>query len=312
MTDAVNRSLIVQGDHSLLLDVHNPGFEEARSDISPFSELEKSPEHIHTYRMSPLSLWNAASAGMREQEIIDALDRHSRFPVPDNVNYFIHSTLSRYGMLKLEATENENVLFLKIEDPTLALEISHLKSLKKYITPGEGGFFLQLVDRGTIKLILIKAGFPVEDLAPLKEGDPCPINLKNTLSDGKPFFVRDYQEDAVKSFIGKNQPGTGFGTVVVPCGGGKTVIGMTAMSRLQTSTLILTTNVAAVHQWKRELLDKTDLKEEDIGEYTGDRKEIRPCHNRNLSDPCLAERQRPRFSPFFPVPERKLGADRLR
>ena len=276
MTDAVNRSLIVQGDHSLLLDVHNPGFEEARSDISPFSELEKSPEHIHTYRMSPLSLWNAASAGMREQEIIDALDRHSRFPVPDNVNYFIHSTLSRYGMLKLEATENENVLFLKIEDPTLALEISHLKSLKKYITPGEGGFFLQLVDRGTIKLILIKAGFPVEDLAPLKEGDPCPINLKNTLSDGKPFFVRDYQEDAVKSFIGKNQPGTGFGTVVVPCGGGKTVIGMTAMSRLQTSTLILTTNVAAVHQWKRELLDKTDLKEEDIGEYTGDRKEIRP------------------------------------
>ncbi len=276
MTDTGIRPLIVQGDHSLLLDVHNPGFDEARSDISPFAELEKSPEHIHTYRMSPLSLWNAASAGMGEEEIIENLNRHSRFPVPENVNYFIRSTLSRYGMLKLEATEDENVLFLRIENPVLLLEISHLKTLKKYLTTGEEGFFLNLVDRGTIKLILIKAGFPVEDLAPLKDGDPCQINLKKELPGGKPFCIRDYQEDAVKSFIGKNQPGTGFGTVVVPCGGGKTVIGMTTMSRLQTSTLILTTNVAAVHQWRRELLEKTDLREEDIGEYTGERKDIRP------------------------------------
>ena len=276
MTDTGIRPLIVQGDHSLLLDVHNPGFDEARSDISPFAELEKSPEHIHTYRMSPLSLWNAASAGMGEEEIVENLNRHSRFPVPDNVNYFVKSTLSRYGMLKLEATEDENVLFLRIENPVLLLEVSHLKTLKKYLTAGEEGFFLKLVDRGTIKLILIKAGFPVEDLAPLKEGDPCLINLKKELPGGKPFRIRDYQEDAVRSFIGKNQPGTGFGTVVVPCGGGKTVIGMTTMSRLQTSTLILTTNVAAVHQWRRELLEKTDLREEDIGEYTGEKKEIKP------------------------------------
>jgi DNA excision repair protein ERCC-3 len=276
MTDTGIRPLIVQGDHSLLLDVHNPGFDEARSDISPFAELEKSPEHIHTYRMSPLSLWNAASAGMGEEEIIENLNRHSRFPVPENVNYFVRSTLSRYGMLKLEATEDENVLFLRIENPVLLLEVSHLKTLKKYLTAGEEGFFLKLVDRGTIKLILIKAGFPVEDLAPLKEGDPCRINLKKELPGGKPLRIRDYQEDAVRSFIGKNQPGTGFGTVVVPCGGGKTVIGMTTMSRLQTSTLILTTNVAAVHQWRRELLEKTDLREEDIGEYTGEKKEIKP------------------------------------
>ena len=276
MTDTVYKPLIVQGDHSLLLDVHNEGFEEARADIIPFAELEKSPEHIHTYRMSPLSLWNAASAGMDGEAIIEALNKHSRFPVPENVNYFVRSTLSRYGMLKMEATEDENVLFLKIENPTLLLEITYLKSLKKYLTPGEGGFFLQLMDRGTIKLILIKAGFPVEDLAPLKMGDPCPTHLKKELPGGKPFHIRDYQLDAVRSFIGKNQPGTGFGTVVVPCGGGKTVIGMTVMSRLETSTLILTTNVAAVHQWRRELLEKTDLKEEDIGEYTGERKVIRP------------------------------------
>ncbi|OQY31914.1 MAG: DNA helicase [Spirochaetaceae bacterium 4572_59] len=276
MTDTGIKPLIVQGDHSLLLDVHNPGFDNARSDISPFSELEKSPEHIHTYRMSPLSLWNAASAGLEENDIIDALKRHSRYTVPENVNYFVQNTLSRYGMLKLEATDDENVLFLKIEDPTLLLEISYLKSLKKYLTPAEGGFFLKLVNRGTIKLILIKSGFPVEDLAPLKVGDPCEIQLKKELPGGKPFKIRDYQRDAVKSFIGKNQPGTGFGTVVVPCGGGKTVIGMSVMSKLKTKTLILTTNVAAVHQWRRELLDKTDLKEEDIGEYTGEKKLIKP------------------------------------
>jgi len=276
MTENRINPLIVQGDHSLLLDVHNPGFDEARADIAPFAELEKSPEHIHTYRMTPLSLWNAASAGLMTEEINATLDRHSRFPVPENVHYFIRSTLSRYGMLKMEATEEEEVLFLKVDDPALLMEVGHLKSLKKYLTPGNGGFFLKLVDRGSIKLILIKAGFPVEDLAPLKEGDPCPVSLKPALSDGRPFEIRDYQQDAVEAFVGNNRPGTGFGTVVVPCGGGKTVIGMTVMSRMQTSTLILTTNVAAVHQWKRELLDKTDLKEEDIGEYTGERKNIRP------------------------------------
>jgi len=276
MIDTSQLALIVQGDHSLLLDVHNPGFEKARAEISPFAELIKSPEHIHTYKMSPLSLWNAASAGIREDEIIDTLVSLSRFPVPENVIYFVRSTLSRYGLIKVDATEDEDTLFLKSSNEAILKEIAHLKSLKKYLTPGEGGFFLKLMDRGTVKLNLIRAGFPVEDLAPLKTGDPCPVNLRGTMPSGKDLVIRDYQEDAVKAFIGSNKPGTGFGTVVVPCGGGKTVIGMAAMSRIQAKTLILTTNVAAVHQWRRELLDKTDLKEEDIGEYTGERKEVKP------------------------------------
>ena len=276
MTDPSQLALIVQGDHSLLLDVHNPGFEQARAEIAPFSELVKSPEHIHTYRMTPLSLWNAASAGIREDEIITALTENSRFPVPENVLYFVRSTLSRYGLIKINATDEEERLFLMSEDTAILTEIAHLRSLKKYLIPAEGGFYFKLLDRGTIKLILIKAGFPVEDLAPLKDGDDCTINLRETTLGGKTLQIRDYQDDAVKAFIGNNRPGTGFGTVVVPCGGGKTVIGMTAMSLLQTKTLILTTNVAAVHQWRRELLDKTDLTEDMIGEYTGDRKEIKP------------------------------------
>ena len=276
MTDPSQLALIVQGDHSLLLDVHNPGFEQARAEIAPFSELVKSPEHIHTYRMTPLSLWNAASAGIREDEIITSLTENSRFPVPENVLYFVRSTLSRYGLIRIEATDEEDRLFLVSKDAAILTEIAHIRGLKKYLIPAEGGFFLKLLDRGTVKLILIKAGFPVEDLAPLKDGDDCTINLRETTLAGKNLQIRDYQEDAVKAFIGNNRPGTGFGTVVVPCGGGKTVIGMTAMSRLQTKTLILTTNVAAVHQWRRELLDKTDLTEDMIGEYTGDKKEIKP------------------------------------
>jgi DNA excision repair protein ERCC-3 len=276
MTDTSQLALIVQGDHSLLLDVHNPGFDQGRADISPFAELIKSPEHIHTYRMTPLSLWNAASAGISEDDILAALNKHTRFPVPENVLYFVHSTLSRYGLIKIDATEDEETLYLKSTDPAILTEIAHLKNLKKYLTAGENGFFFKLMDRGTIKLHLIRAGFPVEDLAPLKSGDPCPLNMRKIMLSGKELNIREYQEDAVRSFIGNNKPGTGFGTVVVPCGGGKTVIGMTAMSRIQCKTLILTTNVAAVHQWKRELIDKTDLRAEDIGEYTGERKEIKP------------------------------------
>ncbi|MDA3957415.1 DNA repair helicase XPB [Oceanispirochaeta sp.] len=276
MTDTSQLALIVQGDHSLLLDVHNPGFDVARAEISPFAELIKSPEHIHTYRMTLLSLWNAASAGISEEEIVESLNRLSRFPVPENVLYFVHSTLSRYGLIKVDATEDEEVLFLKSTDMSILTEIAHLKSLKRYLTPGEGGFFMKLMDRGSVKLNLIRAGFPVEDLAPLKSGDPCPINMRKTMLSGKELVIRDYQEDAIKAFIGNNKPGTGFGTVVVPCGGGKTVIGMCAMSRVQAKTLILTTNIAAVHQWRRELIDKTDLRAEDIGEYTGEKKEIKP------------------------------------
>lgn len=270
------KPLIVQGDNTILLDVHHEAFEIARADINPFCELEKSPEHIHTYRISPLSLWNGASAGIEGEEIISTLEKHSRYPIPENVTFRIMDLISRFGKLKLEQTGDSEVLFLKVEDKLIHAELANNKRLDKFLRPQGDGFLLRLYNRGTIKLELIKLGYPIEDLAPLKEGDPLEVALRDIAADGRQFSVRDYQVDAAETFVGNNRPGTGFGTIVLPCGSGKTIVGIKIIDLLKTNTLILTTNVAAVHQWIDELTDKTNLTTEEIGEYTGDRKEIKP------------------------------------
>ena len=278
-----SRPLIVQGDGSLLLDVHNDSFEKSRGEISAYAELEKSPEHIHTYRITPLSLWNAAGAGWESSEVEKSLSRWSRYPVPENIISQIRDILSRWGNLRLVNLENENPsgdsdswLRLEIDDAAVWEELKARKALSKWLVPSGNGFLVRLVDRGTIKAELIRIGFPIVDLAPLKDGDPLEIKLREVSLDGKPFTIRDYQASAIDSFVGTGEPGTGFGTVVMPCGSGKTVVGIGTMAAMSTHTLILTTNVAAVHQWRNELLDKTFLESEQIAEYTGDRKEVAP------------------------------------
>jgi DNA excision repair protein ERCC-3 len=261
--------VIVQGDNTILLDVHTVLFEEARGELGRFAELEKSPEHMHTYKISPLSLWNAASSGMELIEILKILDKYGRFPAPDNVRYNIRETLQRWGKICLEGTGDDNTLFLRINDPNLHREISTAKSLQKILTRGEKGFFLNLLNRGTVKAELIKLGWPVEDLAPLVEGSDLAIETKN-------LTVREYQRHGVEAFLGNGKPGTGFGTVVMPCGSGKTILGMAVMAELKKQTLILTPNVASLHQWRDELLSKTNITEKQIGEYSGERKEIKP------------------------------------
>jgi len=271
------KPLIVQGDSSLLLDVHNPDFESARGDIAPFSELEKSPEHMHTYKITPLSLWNAASAGITHDDIAEILDNYSRFPVPENVKFTVRDIISRYGKLNLDKTDDEMVLKLSVESEIIYMELTAQKSLKQLLIPkGNLEFHLKLLDRGVVKQELLKLGYPVKDLAPLKDGDPYEITFRDVTESGRAFGIRDYQKEACDSFVGNNLPGTGFGTLVLPCGAGKTIVGMTIMEKLQTNTLILTTNVAAVHQWIDEIADKTNVPREDIGEYTGDRKVIKP------------------------------------
>ena len=270
------KPLIVQSDSSILLDVHDPQAESARSDISPFSELEKSPEHMHTYRITPLSLWNAAAAGLGSEEIIGRLSSWSRFPVPENVTYTVRETVSRFGACVLIETEEQNRFLLTVSDEQIRREIEGRKGFDKFLTPAPQGFYVSLFDRGTVKRELIKIGYPVEDRAPLREGAPVPMSLKRTTSDGFPFCVRDYQTEAADTFVGSRRPGNGYGIVVLPCGAGKTVVGMRVMELLQTSTLILSTNVAAVHQWIDELLDKSSLTPDQIGEYSGEIKEIRP------------------------------------
>ena len=282
-----SKPLIVQGDGSLLLDVHNVSFEKSRGEISAYAELEKSPEHVHTYRISPLSLWNAAGSGWMSDKIEASLNRWSRYPVPENIISQIRDILSRWGKLRLTQFEqiddnpdekapgdSELWLRLEIDDEAVREELKARKSLSKWLVPSGDGFLVRLVDRGTIKAELIRIGFPIVDLAPLKTGDPLEIKLRDISLDGKPFSIRDYQTSAVRSFVGTGEPGTGFGTVVMPCGSGKTVVGISTMAEISTHTLILTTNVAAVHQWRNELLDKTFLKPEQIAEYTGDKKEI--------------------------------------
>lgn len=278
MPYVTDNPLIIQGDRTILLDVHAPKAEEARNALIPFAELEKSPEHLHTYRITPLSLWNAASAGFTPQIISETLEGFSRFPIPPSVKTWVVETMSRFGTIVMVPSDSPDFLLLTTESAMVYRELEASRQMRKYIVP-EGSekyeFRLAVLNRGTVKQELLKLGWPVKDEAPLKDGDPLDFHLREETVSGHPLVIRDYQRAAAAALVGNKGPGTGFGTIVLPCGSGKTVVGMTVMDMLATSTLILTTNVAAVHQWADELVDKTNLTRDDIGEYTGDRKEIK-------------------------------------
>lgn len=305
------KPLIVQSDKTLLLDVHAPGADDCRDALIPFAELERSPEHLHTYRLTPLSLWNAASAGFSAADAVEVLKRFARYDVPQSVCVWIEETANRFGRLRLipdtlmeaalaeQATAEEagsaeqaddaskaepalpETLLLVTDTALIHKEISASKIMKKYLTPimdpadGQFAFRLRLVDRGTVKQELIKLGWPVKDEVPLRDGEPLDVSLRDVTLEGKPLVVRDYQKGAADALVGNMGPGTGYGTIVLPCGSGKTMVGMTIMDRIKTSTLILTTNISAVHQWIDELVDKTNLTRDQIGEYTGEVKDIK-------------------------------------
>lgn len=274
--------LIVQSDRTLLLDVHASLAEECSSALIPFAELEKSPEHLHTYRLTPLSLWNATSAGFSAEDAIAVLKKFARYDVPQAVEMWISETARRFGKLRLvpadDASTND-LICLIAESEVVYKEIKANNTIAQMLTPcknhlSEFAFSLKLTDRGTVKQHLIKAGWPVKDEIPLVDGEPLDVTLRDTMKSGSAFNVRDYQVKAAEALVGNKGPGTGFGTIVLPCGSGKTVVGMEIMSMLKTSTLIITTNISAVHQWIDELLDKTNLTEDQIAEYTGNEKDI--------------------------------------
>jgi len=268
--------LIVQSDNTLLLEVNNPLFEEARDAISHFAELEKSPEHIHTYRISALSLWNAASTGMGQKGIMDALKRYSRYDIPEIVSVTIREQMGRYGILKL--VREQDRLVLRSSDPLILSEIYSDKKVQPFIESRIDPVSLLVRGhfRGHIKQSLIRMGFPVEDLAGYDEGDPCPIELKERTPRDIPFIVREYQESAIGAFYRGGALEGGSGVIVLPCGAGKTIVGIGVMNLLKTQTLILVTNTVALRQWREELLDKTTVDPDMIGEYSGERKDIRP------------------------------------
>ncbi len=269
--------LIVQSDKTILVEVDNPGFEAARDAIARFAELVKSPEHVHIYRITNLSLWNAAAAGMTAGEIIATLESFSRYEVPGNVIRDIEDYISRYGRLKLE--KQDGALVLRSEDEILLKEVTMNKTVRRYLTGEQIDECTVVVKpgaRGYIKKALTDIGFPAEDLVGYVEGEFFPLHLRSTTRSGLPFSLRRYQQEAIDAFYAGGSAAGGSGVVVLPCGAGKTVVGIGVMEKLETNTLIITTSTVASRQWRDELLDKTDLEEEDIGEYSGEKKEIKP------------------------------------
>ncbi len=269
------RPLIVQSDRTILLATDTPVYHEVRDFVARFAELERSPEHFHTYRISPLSLWNAASAGTRPRDVIEGLRRYSRFPVPPNIEVEIEEQMSRFGVLQLVRKGGELALVSK--DPSLLRRLARNPALVKLLQDRvDDGFSVPVLMRGKLKVALLKLGWPVEDLAGYTPGAPLPFSLRSQTLSGLPFALRPYQADAAAVFHAGGSERGGSGVIVLPCGSGKTMVGMAVMALLQRHTLILTTGISAARQWLRELEDKTTLTSDEMGEYSGLKKEIRP------------------------------------
>ncbi len=266
---------IVQSDRSILVEVDNPKYAEARDALAPFAELEKSPEHIHTYRVSNLSLWNAAAAGITADEMVAVLQKYTKFPIPANLPSDIAETVSRYGRVRLERIDATK-LKLVCADKPLLVELSRQKKLKDYLGEqlDETSFAIEPAFRGVLKQALITIGYPAEDLAGYTEGSDLTLELRTVCTTGLPFTVRDYQREAADIFHAGGNVRGGSGVIVLPCGAGKTVVGIAAMALLQKNTLVLTTSITAVKQWVREIIDKTTLTSAEVKEYTGETKEI--------------------------------------
>ncbi len=259
--------LIVQSDRTLLLEVDHPDADECRTAIAPFAELERSPEHVHTYRLTPLGLWNARAAGHDAEQVVDALLRYSRYPVPHALLVDVAETMDRYGRLQL-VNDPAHGLVLRGLDRAVLAEVVRSKRLAGMLGAriDEDTVVVHASERGRLKQALLKLGWPAEDLAGYVDGEKHPIALDET-----GWSLRPYQRQAADAFWAG-----GSGVVVLPCGAGKTLVGAAAMALASATTLILVTNTVAGRQWKRELVARTSLTEDEIGEYSSERKQIRP------------------------------------
>ncbi len=259
--------LIVQSDKTALLEVGHPQASDARHDLAIFAELERAPEHIHTYRITKLGLWNARAAGHGSDYVLGVLDKYAKFSIPSSVRVDIQETMDRYGKLVIRRNP-EGVLLLTSESAAILLEASRSPRISALLGPrvSEDSFEVLAFARGSLKQELLKLGWPAEDLAGYTAGEPHPIALNES-----GWTIRDYQAKAVEKFWQG-----GSGVVVLPCGAGKTIVGAAAMSKAKTNTLILVTNTVAARQWRAELLKRTTLTEAEIGEYSGSVKEVRP------------------------------------
>jgi len=304
MTGAMSsKPMIIQGDGTILLEVENDSYSECRDWLSRFAELVKSPEHIHTYKITPIAIWNAAASGLKSQKVLDVLVTFSKYPIPQNIVTDIRDWFSRYGKIKLEKITDEkrndvqsvnientsskinshysnvNLLVLSSFDDILITEIYNNNGINKYVLNklNSNNLLIDAEYRGRIKNALIKIGYPVEDLVGYVTGDPLPIKLRDKIaSTGEKFCLRRYQYEASEAFYVSGSERGGSGVVVMPCGAGKTIVGIDIISKICQETLIIGSSTVGVRQWIRELVEKSFIDRKMIGEYTGDLKEVRP------------------------------------
>jgi DNA excision repair protein ERCC-3 len=267
MTYVPTNPLVVQGDHTLLLETALPSADEARDALLAFAELVKSPEYVHTWRITPLSLWNAAAAGHTADEVIATLEKYAKYPVPANIPTSIRTKMARYGTLRL--LRDGEWLRLEADDPATLIELRGIKGVGDLLGDVLDPHGVRVLPRrrGEVKQVLVAAGHPVQDLAGYDDGDALAMQLAPSTG------LRDYQVDAIDAFLGGQAAGSGV--VVLPCGAGKTLVGLGAMVRLGMRTLILCTGHTALQQWKREILERTTLGPDDVGEYTAETKELK-------------------------------------
>lgn len=286
MQDLLKRPLVIQRDRTIFLEVNHPQYREVRDYLFSFAELIKSPPSMHIYRITPLSLWNAASSGWQAEEIMAILHRYSKYPLPNQLETSIREDLNKFGKLVLQQDEQGNRL-LVTEERAYILHLLQFESLASFfmgelrqeeLENGKARWSIPInpEKRGELKQQSIRLGFPIKDEAGFIKGDSLTFELRKKTKSGQAFSLRNYQQEAVEAFYEHGSVSAGHGTIVLPCGAGKTLVGIAAMAQQQVATLILTSNSTSVKQWKEELLDKTSLTEEQIGEYTGEKKEIKP------------------------------------
>ena len=273
------KPLIIQSDRTLLLETGGPRYEEARDLLARFAELVKSPDRIHTYRVTPLSLWNAAATGMTADQALAGLLSLSRYEVPQNVESDIREYIGRYGRMRL-VKEIDGTIVLEADDDVLITEALHARGMDRYVIGrlDRRRLAIKPEHRGDVKHALIKIGRPVEDLAGYVRGTELDVSLvmQGANGSGVSWAMRDYQADAVAAYYASGTEKGGSGVIVLPCGAGKTIVGIGALAAVGSHTLVLTANVTAVHQWRDEILARTSLRADQVGEYTGESKEIRP------------------------------------
>jgi len=270
------KSLIVQSDGTLLLEVHHPSAQRLRHELAAIAHLEKSPEYFHEYRITPISLWNAAQSGWSEERIVGFLEDNARYPVPKALVDMVKKALSSFGRFELIRLPDSETLILRPQDPAddhLEL-LSARPSLAKILAhPVEDNAYrIEPGHRGVLKIAMIRNGFPIADRAGFRTG----ASVEIAFPENSEFALRNYQNESVDAFFSDQGGGGGSGVVVLPCGAGKTMVGIGLIEKLKCQTLILAPNITSVRQWRKEIIRWTTLGEDDVAEYSGVRKDIAP------------------------------------